>query len=158
MKKVIGLPVLLLIIFVLQELGTAQNNKAPRIADLFWLLGKWERTNEQNGRYSLEEWSRKDTLSYQGTGLTIQINDTVFKEELSLIKEGNAIFYVAEVAHNPAPVKFKLTSLKGTKAIFENPDHDFPKKITYLLENKKKLKVQIEGDGKRVDFNFKKVR
>ena len=62
----------------------------------------------------------------------------------------------------PAPVKFLLTGVSDTSAVFENPEHNFPKKITYLLEDGN-LHAYIEGHGKdgntkKIDFYFNKMR
>jgi hypothetical protein len=40
--------------------------------------------------------------------------------------------------------------------VFENPQHDFPKVITYRLEGDGTLVAVIEGDGKRVEFKFRR--
>ena len=61
-----------------------------------------------------------------------------------------------------AQTEFKLTSLKGGEAIFENPEHDFPKKIVYARQPDGSLLAAIEGPGRdgkprRVEYPFKRV-
>ena len=90
-----------------------------------------------------------------GQGLTLRGADTVFVENLSILLKGDAYFYVAEVAHNKTPTFFEITSLDAGKFTCENPQHDFPKKISYTL-NDNVLTVVISGDGKSIPFIFKK--
>lgn len=40
---------------------------------------------------------------------------------------------------------FRLTSLDGTSALFEAPEHDFPKRIRYTLEGDGTLAARIDG-------------
>ena len=71
------------------------------------------------------------------------------------IKIDGKFYYVAEVSHNPDPTYFEMTSISDNGFICENPDHDFPKKITYKLENGV-LIATISGNGKEIAFVFKR--
>jgi len=55
------------------------------------------------------------------------------------------------IAMTPAPqgkpsVSFELASLEDQKAVFENLEHDFPKRIVYQLRDDGSLVARIEGD------------
>jgi hypothetical protein len=50
-----------------------------------------------------------------------------------------------------------LTEITYTGFVCENPGHDFPKKISYHVEGHK-LKAQISGDGKSVDYIFERAK
>lgn len=63
-----------------------------------------------------------------GMGRTIAGDRTVEFEYLRLEQRGDAIYYVA--ARCPS-THFKLTSLTAQEAVFENPQHDFPKRVIY---------------------------
>ena len=56
---------------------------------------------------------------------------------------------------NQKPVYFKLTEITDIGFVCENQEHDFPKKIAYQLDGKK-LKAQISGNGKVIDYLFEK--
>ena len=56
------------------------------------------------------------------------------------------VFYLAKVASNNLPVPFKLTSCMDNTAIFENTEHDFPKKIAYQLTDRNNIAVSVTGD------------
>jgi hypothetical protein len=55
-----------------------------------------------------------------------------------------------------------LTSSNGSVFTFENPLHDFPRRIVYELVNNDSLHAWIdggpEGTGKRNDFYYKRVQ
>ena len=41
---------------------------------------------------------------------------------------------------------FPLTSLEGQRATFENPDHEFPQRITYWLDDDGTLHARVERE------------
>jgi hypothetical protein len=88
--------------------------------------------------------------------------DTMFHESTKLLVQDTDIVYIADVPGNPAPVPFKLTSYKNKKAVFENPQHDFPKTIVYSLIGEDSLVATIDGEenGKprHEEFYFKKLK
>jgi hypothetical protein len=90
-----------------------------------------------------------------GRGINLKGTDTVFVEKLKIIVRENTIFYVADVPENKEPVLFKATAITNTSVVFENPQHDFPKKIVYEWSDQK-LKATISGDGKLIDYWFVK--
>lgn len=107
---------------------------------LKWILGQWERTDDKEGQQSFEKWAQEEDKKFRGIGFTMAGKDTVFVERLSLITKEDEVYYVADVANNPEPVRFKLTHIADTIAIFENPIHDYPKMITYKLVAPDELK------------------
>ena len=130
------------------------------MGDLLWIVDNW--INAQGETISYEHWNKINDTLFEGGSETIKNGDTVFSEKLKIIKEKNDIYYIADVKHNPAPVYFKLTEISEGKAVFENPEHDFPQRITYLLESGT-LHAFIEGPNatgkwKRVDFYFNRMR
>lgn len=147
MKKI----ALLLIIFCGNHIGFSQSMK-----DFSWLKGKWERHNVKPGTSVFEVWE-KTKNGYFGQGVSLKGVDTTFVEKLSLIeKEGN-LYYVADVAHNPEPTYFKITSYTKNGFVSENPQHDFPKKIEYILEGERMTVVISDGD-KKMGFVFVKMK
>jgi hypothetical protein len=60
-----------------------------------------------------------------------------------------------------APTAFKLTRAGANEAVFENPAHDFPKRIAYRKEADGSLTARVEGDGsekeKPQEFRFRAV-
>lgn len=123
---------------------------------LEWLTGTWNRTNiTKPGRTAHERWEKSGTYSFQGYGVNMQGQDTVFLEKISIVIKDNALYYVADVPENNQPVYFKFTTITTTGFVCENPEHDFPKKITYELDGSR-LKAQISGNGKAIDYIFER--
>jgi hypothetical protein len=139
---------------------TSYSQTENKMEKLSWILDKW--VSKDSNSISYETWSKVNSDLFEGHSQTIKNGDTVFSEKLKIQKIGNDIFYIADVKHNPAPVAFKLTSITDNEAVFENPEHDFPKKITYKNEDGN-LHAWIEGRVKnnqwqKIDFFMSKTR
>ncbi|MBE2217432.1 MAG: hypothetical protein IAE90_04455 [Ignavibacteria bacterium] len=148
---------LLISIFVLNT-----NSGGTGMDKLLWIVDKWISVNDSPGVKSYEEWVKVSDDLYEGSSRTEKDSKVTFSEKLKIENTPDGIFYVADVKHNTAPVKFKLTDVNDTLAVFENPEHDFPKKITYCLEEGN-LHAWIEGPGKdgstkKIDFYMTKMR
>lgn len=141
---------LLFLIYAGGNIVAQENND---ISKLLWIFDRWVSAGEDESR-SYEHWEKVSDDLYTGGSETIRNGDTVFTEKLRIEKTNDGIFYVADVKHNPEPVKFKLTLSTENEAVFENPLHDFPQKITYRQEEGK-LHAFIEGPGK--DGQWKKI-
>jgi hypothetical protein len=59
--------------------------------------------------------------------------------------------------NNGQAVLFTATKNTATELVFENPEHDFPKKITYTLVTPDSLYAEISGVGKKQGFPFKRA-
>lgn len=130
----------------------AKNN----LKSMEWLLGTWQGTNTKPGHTAYEKWEKTSKQGFKGVGVTLKEKDTVFVEKLKIVVKDNKLFYVAEVSHNAALVYFQITKQETTGFVALNPEHDFPKEISYRLDDEK-LKARISGNGKSVEFNFVKV-
>ena len=149
---------LILILFIT---NMAESQEKSPMQKLLWIVDSWVSPEGSDSR-SYEEWKVTSDNLYEGSSKTIKDGVVTFSESLKIENTPDGIYYVADVPHNPAPVKFLLTGVSDTSAVFENPEHDFPKKITYLLEDGN-LHAFIEGPGKdgnikKIDFYFNKMR
>lgn len=74
--------------------------------------------------------------------------------------EAGQIFYVAKPSGQSEAV-FKLVRASATEVVFENPDHDFPQRISYVLQPDGRLLAAIEGtrngQTRRVEFPYRRV-
>jgi Domain of unknown function (DUF6265) len=131
----------------------------PTLAAFSWLAGQWR--IEQAGRAVDEHW-----MAPAGglmMGMSRAIRGATIEHEFSLLRQepNGDIVYVANPSKQSEAV-FKLTSLVDGKAVFENPQHDFPKKIIYALQPDGSLLAAIEGPGRdgkprRVEYPFKRA-
>ena len=122
---------------------------------LEWLEGTWTRTNNTPGGSAHEKWQKISSSEWSGMGVNMSSGDTAFVEKLKLVIKDDNIYYVADIVENRVPVYFKLTSITNDGFVCENPDHDFPKKISYLKDGEK-LAATISGNGKSIDYLFER--
>jgi hypothetical protein len=137
------------ILFLLLSLSnglSGQENKKT-LHELEWILGNWKRLNSEPGVIHLEKWWKVSDQQFQGIGLTMKDTDTLFVEKLFIRMKGEDTYYIAEVEENPAPVYFKFTSWERNSFVSENPEHDAPKKIEYILKGKEMTARVSWDDG-----------
>ena len=139
--------------------GVFETPVTPKLADLGWVGGKWQRTVKQ--KIYVEQWQKVSSNTFEGVVFSIQNSDTSITEYLRLEQFGDEIFYTARVAHNKYPVPFRLVLLEDDRCVFENPEHDFPQRITYHLEHKDRLAARVEGlDGEKIlalEYEFSRI-
>ncbi|MEO6324307.1 MAG: DUF6265 family protein [Thermoanaerobaculia bacterium] len=129
----------------------------PTVAALAFLSGSWEL---QNGALLIQEqWTCPGPDSMYATGRTVKNGRTVFFEFLRIEARADGIYYVAQ-PKGSAPTDFKLTRLAPGVVVFENPAHDFPKKITYAKGPGDTLVARVEGDAasqeKAEEFRYRR--
>jgi hypothetical protein len=92
-------------------------------------------------------------------GRTLAGDKTVFFEFLRIEARADGLYYVAQPRGNP-PTDFKCTKVSSTEVVFENPKHDFPKRIIYKKQPDGSLFARVEGNGsekeKPSEFLFKR--
>lgn len=120
-----------------------------------WLVGTWERTNGKPGTKTIETWEKLDHKTYKAISLVLNNKDTLYKEHCTIKKEGDYYYYIADVPQNPYPIKFKIVEFTDQSFKAVNPQHDFPKEITYKVSDNKII-ASISGGNKQVDYNFEK--
>src|SRR6187402_305603 len=87
-----------------------------------WLAGRWKIQDKNE----FEEWSAaRDHKSLHGISYRVNGTDTTTTEEIKIIFQDDAFFYVPDVAGSQEPVKFKITKHDVKSFTAENPDHDF---------------------------------
>ncbi|WP_299767666.1 hypothetical protein [uncultured Dokdonia sp.] len=122
----------ILYLFCCLIIVSCQKTKTTKIpkGDFDYLIGNWERTNEQEGKETFEVWEQTTKNSYQGIGYTLQNKDTVWKEQMRLIQRDTT--WVLEI-HNGVEPMVPFTVLKKTASSFlaHNPSNEFPTHIQY---------------------------
>lgn len=143
MKK-IAFPVLALAI-VLISCEKKENHEKDKIKLADWLIGNWENKMAQ-GRLS-ETWEKANDSTFNGKSYFIKDKDTLNNEVIMLTQKAETLFYIPTVEgqNNNQPVLFKMTKGTSKQLVFENPQHDFPQKITYTQINNDSLVAEISG-------------
>jgi len=126
------------------------------------LEGCWQRTGTSVPEY--EEWKIQNSFSMVGRMYKVNEGDTLVSEEILLIKNQQQVFYQAKTYNQPEQgrVSFRLTGYQNGSYFFENPKHDYPRRIVYSFKGSDSLHAWIDaGDNNastRVDFHFKRVK
>lgn len=129
------------------------------IADIAWISGDWQ--TEPGGKRQIEEhWTNVAGASMLGMSRTVAGEKTVEFEYLRIEQRADGIYYVAHPKARCPGTDFKLTRASATEAVFENPQHDFPKRIIYRKTGDDALTATIDaGEGtKAISFSFRKIR
>lgn len=109
---------------------------------LDWMVGHWRRDGE--ARSSEELWIPPEGGLMLGVGRTIKDGRAVGFEYLRIEQRDASLVYVASPGGQP-PTEFVLARLETERAVFENPQHDFPQRILYWREQGD-LCARIEGE------------
>ena len=143
------------VVAVLPE--TNSNNNWPgQLIEGTWIMPT------KNGAIG-ETWKKVNEAYYQNKGFMVKGKDTIITEQVALRKTVEGVFYTSTVAdqNNKQPVPFKLSSASNNIFIFENREHDFPKRIVYEFTDNTTLHAYIDDGAttkNRQDFYFKKVK
>ena len=121
----------------------------PHLESVAWLIGTW-RAESRDALIS-ETWVAVSDTTYEGRGVTRSRTDGSIRDEedLRLVAMGDGVFYVAKVAQNERPVAFRLTSCADGRFVFENPAHDFPRRIEYRRVDDARFEAHVSDGGSR---------
>lgn len=140
----------LLIVLSLQTPATSMN-------DVAWIGGDWQ--TAPGSKQIEERWTKVAGGTMMGVSRTVAGDKTVEFEFLRIEQRADGIYYVAQPKGRCPGTDFKLTKASATEAVFENPQHDFPKRIIYRKTADDSLTASIDGgEGtKAMLFTYKKM-
>jgi hypothetical protein len=150
--------IFLITTFISLSLGLVASFQSASISDLNWLSGDWQGTG---GRAQVEEhWTQPAGGSMLGMSRTVAGARTVEFEYLRIEQRDDGIYYVAQPKGRCLATDFRLTRASALEAVFENPAHDFPKRIIYRKSADDSLTASIDaGEGtKAMTFSFKRMK
>lgn len=141
--------------------GAAGQNRIPEtrsISELTWIAGDWESSSDTRAHIE-EHWTTAAGASMMGMSRTVVGDKTVEFEYLRIEQRAGGIYYVAHPQARCPGTDFKLTGLTATMAVFENPQHDFPRRIIYRKTGDNALSASIDGgEGtKTIAFEFRRM-
>jgi len=138
-----------------QPAQQAEKKQSP-LEKVSWLAGRWENKSPEGN--ASEIWVRENDSTYRGESYFVIGNDTVSRENIELIERAGKVYYipVMQDQNGGKPVRFTLTSSSNDFLLFENPEHDFPQKISYKFLGKDKAIAEISGvlEGKEASQQF----
>jgi hypothetical protein len=123
-----------------------------------WLEGTWEGTSS-GGNHFYETWTMAGDNMMIGRSYEVAKGDTVFGEQLRIEEREDGVFYVAKVSHNVDEVAFKLVQVDADRAVFTNPEHDFPQRFIYeTYDNALYVRGELMDGGRKIEFQLMKVK
>jgi Domain of unknown function (DUF6265) len=131
----------------------SQHSPLPDLNKLNWIQGTWTCSNPKPGRTLQEHWNKVSDEELRGYSLSMKGADTLSFEKMHILMKDNELFFVADVPENKKLIYFRITEINDSGFVCQNPDHDFPKQISYSV-NGNKLKATISGNGKSIDYLF----
>jgi hypothetical protein len=140
-----------------QTLASEPALAAASLADFTWLAGHW---SADNGTSTTEEqWTRPAANAMLGLARTLRDGRMIEFEYLRLVQRDNGLVYVAQPGGRP-PTEFRLTAFDRHTATFENPRHDFPKRLVYRRHDDG-LHVTVDGGpaspGRAIELHFRRT-
>lgn len=126
---------------------------------LYTLQGTWKMITKRGA--ICEEWKKIDNNYLQNKGYMVKGNDTLVNERVTLTNTKEGIFYTSTVENqnNKQPIAFKMTKAENNTFVFENPQHDFPKRVVYRFVTTDSLHAFIDDGtetGKKQNFYYKR--
>jgi hypothetical protein len=129
---------------VLLPLALLLDRAAPYrgVDQLRWMEGCWEFT--AGDRIVEEQWMAPRGGTMMGMSRTVRGSRTVAWETVLLREDsGGSVSYNAYPSGQPAAV-FPAAELSDSHAVFTNPGHDFPQRISYRRRGDT-LAARVEG-------------
>lgn len=126
------------------------------IGDLAWLAGDWVGTRGTSGTTTIEErWGPPLGGSMLGVSRTVSRGTMSAFEYLRVVEREGGLIYIAQ-PNGGAATEFVLSEFTATRAVFDNPRHDYPKRIVYELTPEGGLSATIGfmkgGSPRRFEF------
>lgn len=116
-----------------------------------FLEGTWKMAS----REVYEQWEMLDDGSLKGTSYRLNNGEKAVTEYLEIRRKGKAIIYTATVfnQNEGKGIDFILQRPDSLTWSFENPEHDFPKKIVYRKRSDTEIYVEV-SDGREKGFAY----
>jgi len=107
------------------------------------MTGCWALVGQDEG--SIEQWSRPAGATMLGFSRIVSGGKTVAFEYLRIVDEGNDVIALIASPSGQETARFEMKEVTMRKVVFENPEHDFPQRIIYQLDDDGNLAGRIEG-------------
>jgi hypothetical protein len=107
------------------------------------MAGAWVRTDGDTRNE--EHWMAPGGGILLGMSRSTKASQLVEFEFMRIESRSDGVFFVAN-PQGGAATDFRAIELAPNRVTFFNPDHDFPKRIRYWLDDKDVLHARIEGE------------
>lgn len=137
---------------------TASETQRVRIERLAWLAGCWTYDGRDPG--SVEHWLPPAGGAMLAVSRVIKGGRMVSYEFLRVEETRDGTLRLIAAPVGQATTAFDLADIDTRSVAFENPDHDFPQRISYRLVGDDRLQARAEADndGETVGIDFPMTR
>ncbi|MDO6738651.1 DUF6265 family protein [Wenyingzhuangia sp. 2_MG-2023] len=156
MKKLTILCLLLLAIACNQKQSKKENTTRLKTENFDWLLGKWQRLNESEGKETYENWHKVNENTYAGIGFTLQNGDTIKQENMRLFKTNGKWNLAVKTLDESEETYFNGVQHNANQFSCENKEIEFPNEIKYW-KNGDNINASVSGSGMEINFEFVKI-
>jgi hypothetical protein len=111
-------------------------------ARLSWLEGRW--TGTQGGVRSEEIWSSPEGGALLGMHKDLKGGRAVSWEFMRIAMDGDRLVFFGSPRSAP-PTPFAAVEVGPRRVVFAKPDHDFPQRVIYWLDERGALRARVEG-------------
>ncbi len=140
--------------------SSSKINSNSLLGEVSWLIGSWENTVPEGK--TIEKWQKLNDSVLVGKSIFIKENDSLLLENIMIVQREEGLYYIPTVINQNEgnPVEFKLSYKSGRMLVFENPQHDFPQKISYSKISNDSILAEISGisNGKEKSVKFPMTR
>ncbi len=140
--------------------SSAKINSSSLLEEVSWIIGNWE-NNIPEGK-TIESWQKLNDSVLIGKSIFIKEKDSLLLENILIVQRQEGLYYIPTVINQNEgnSVEFKLSYKSGRMLVFENPQHDFPQKISYSKISNDSILAEISGisNGKEKSVKFPMTR
>jgi Domain of unknown function (DUF6265) len=130
--------------------------QSPNAESLAWLAGAWVQKGEKE--IVSETWQGPAGGMLVATNLTLRASGRTSFEFLRIAETPTGLSYFAMPGGKPA-TEFKMKESGAQRIVFENPEHEFPRRILYWRDGEA-LMARTEGSrgGKELSEEWRFVK
>lgn len=124
----------------------------PPLAPLAFMHGCWWGTVEGGGTIE-EAWTAADADVMLATTRYVS-GGRVTGWEFSRVHADSSGVWLTPYPDGERSVSFRLVRSEGEIAVFENREHDFPKRVVYRAPTPGALAIRVEDDESGIEFTL----
>jgi len=121
----------------------AHGAPAAKMADLAWISGQWNAVDEAVVVDAYYAQPAAGTLMGQ---FRIIESDVVTFYEFERFAEEAGSLVLYPIPNGTIGVPFTLSDIGSDRAVFANPEHPFPKTVTFFLDEGGLLHIRADGE------------
>jgi len=137
-----GMRPLVTLAFLMMAIAPARAGVATGTSSLAWMAGSWG--GMKDGVEMEEVWLPPKGGTLMALHRNVREGKTISFELLRIEEAPTGLVYLASPQGRPA-TPFPAVETGERRIVFENPSHDFPRRILYWLGDDGALHARIEG-------------